>query len=659
MRGILDHVGYDRIRGWAQDPADPDAPVTLHILANGIRIGRIAADLHRPDLERAGIGHGRHGFDFAIPYGLPAFGRHVIEVRSTRSEHLAGSPWTLDPVPDERDRQWRGHIDEVTRQHLRGWAQDAADPETPVLLRVFDNGIPLGRVLANTYRADLHGAGVGNGRQGFDWAVPGGLAPFTRHVIEIRCEADGALIGGGSVAVEPVDSFDATLEQVVSDAVAALNTEADRRHALGFLLAQTELVLQQQADTDGQRAGRVAWQQFRRRWGPRANRSDAPINPVEDPGLRALVIDGAVPAAGRDAGSQVILSHMRALRHLGYAVSFTAANEWEPADPSGALAAIGVTHCTAPVYASVEDVLRRQSACFDVVYLHREPVAARYLALTRHYMPRARIVYSVADLHHLRLERQAEIEQRPELRAMSRRLRLTECTAAWNADAVLTHSPAEAEFLRKAVPEADVHVAGWDVPVRRSKTPFVERGGLAFIGHYAHTPNLDAALWLVETVMPLVWQTDPEIVCHLVGSAMPDRLRQLAGPLIIAVGQVEDLGASVFDRVRLTVAPLRYGAGIKGKVLESFAAGIPCAMSDIAAEGFDLPPILRDLVGRDARALAAIIRRLHADEAANEAAGEAGLALVERDFSPAATQAALRKILKLPVSTDNPPTAAT
>src|SRR5207237_638608 len=163
------------------------------------------------------------------------------------------------------------------------------------------------------------------------------------------------------------------------------------------------------------------------------------------------------------------------------------------------------------------------------------------------------ILYSVADLHHVRLARQAAIEQRPELMAESRRLRLIECTAAWAADAVITHSRDEAALLRQAGPDAKGHVVAW------------------------HGPR------------------PPETV--------------------------------PFRRVRLTVAPLRYGAGVKGKVLDSLAAGVPCVMSPIAAEGIALPPTLQDLIGQDAAQLASRILQLHSDAAENRAAAEAGLAL--------------------------------
>jgi glycosyltransferase involved in cell wall biosynthesis len=182
----------------------------------------------------------------------------------------------------------------------------------------------------------------------------------------------------------------------------------------------------------------------------------------------------------------------------------------------------------------------------------------------------------------------------------------------------------------------------WDVPVAETRTRFAARNGVAFIGAYSHAPNVDAAHWLVETIMPLVWRADPSIECLLVGTDMPRSVRRLGRLGVVAIGQVDDLGASVFDRVRLTVAPLRYGAGINGKVLASLAAGVPCAMSTVAAEGMPLCPILDGLVGSDADALAALIRNLHNDSMANGRSAAAGLKMVRRDFNVEVVTASLQ-----------------
>ena len=646
LTGCVDLAGLDRIAGWAHDEATPDRPVRLRILDNEVVIGEVLADRFRPDLEQAGIGDGRHCFEFGILGGLSPLVRHVIRVqRVADGQDLPNSPWVLEPAPitltaaSMPAAPLYGCIDEATRERITGWAQDGADPEAPVALQVLDNGMPIARVLANRHRGDLARRGIGCGWHCFDLVIPGGLSPLARHVIQVRRETDGAELPGSPVVIAPADSFDAGLEQAVSSAVAALGAAPEGERVLSFLLAQADQLRQQHADAETGRTERLLWQRLRRRSGAAADEAE--------PNRRALVVDERVPVAGRDAGSQAILSHMRALRRLGYGVSFVAARELAADEAAvAALEAEGVACCRAPFYTSVEEVLRRQGKDCDLVYLHRVDVATRYLALARQHMPRARILYGVADLHHLRLERQASVEGRPDLLAESRRKRFEEFVAAHSADAVITHSADEAMILRQAVPGAAVSCVPWHVPARPVSAPFAAVHGVAFIGGYAHAPNVDAAHWLVEAVMPLVWRQAPDIECLLVGSDMPESVRELAGPGVAVLGHVPDLAAGVFGRVRLTVAPLRYGAGVKGKVLESLAAGRPCAMTPVAAEGLGLPEALQACVGADANALAAVIRRLHQDEAAHREAAEAGLRLVRENHAEATVSAALQAAIE-------------
>jgi autotransporter passenger strand-loop-strand repeat protein len=644
LQGGLDIVDHDMIAGWAFDQDLPDTPVTLRILDNGAQIAELVADQFRADLVDAGIGDGRHGFLLTLSEPLAADRHHMIQVqRASDGAQLHNSPWTLrlaQPVVDDgAAATCRGALDLATRDRIAGWAQDEAQPTEPVLLQILDNGVQIAELLANRFRADLAHHGIDSGRHGFDLIIPGGLSPLKRHVISARRATDGAPLAGAPIVIDAATSFDGALEQAVASAVTAVDAADEQERVLSFMVAQTERLLQQHADAEGQRYGRQAWHQLRRRLGQQVENLPA----ATDPGRRALIIDERLPLTGRDAGSQAILSHAAALRGMGYQVSMVAAEDMVGnASAVAELAASGITCHGAPFYASVEEVLRRQAQCFDVVYLHRADIAARYLGLARRHNPEARIVYGVADLHHVRLERQAAIEGLPELLADARAMRLAECTAAWSADAVLTHSTAEAALLRAAVPQANVHHVPWALPVRPTEVPFAARQGVGFIGSYAHAPNLDAAHWLVDSVMPLVWQIDPAITCWLAGSDMPASVRQLERPGVVVLGHIEDLHAGLFDQVRLTVAPLRFGAGVKGKVLESLAAGVPCVMSEIAAEGLVWPAALHGLVGKDAAALAARICHLHANPVAHEAASQAGLALMARDFSSTAVANALR-----------------
>ena len=334
---------------------------------------------------------------------------------------------------------------------------------------------------------------------------------------------------------------------------------------------------------------------------------------------------------------------MRACAALGYEISFVAADQMlEGTSTLKALPHVQVM--TAPFYSSVEDVLRRQADSFDVIYLHRVETAARYTGLVRQFQKRGRILYSVADLHFVRLARQAQVQCRPELLAHARRMKDTEYSAMRQVDAVISHSPEEATLLADMLPHMPIHVVPWAVTARPRVPAYARRQGVVFVGNYGHAPNIDAARWLVTDIMPHVWTIAPHIRCVLAGAEMPDTIRALAGRNVDVVGHVPDL-ARVFDGARLSVAPLRFGAGIKGKVLDSLASGLPCIMTPIAAEGLFLPQTLQNLIGQDAKTLAALIVAAHEQEAFYKAASKAGRQFVRDQFSEQAVQDALRAVV--------------
>jgi len=358
------------------------------------------------------------------------------------------------------------------------------------------------------------------------------------------------------------------------------------------------------------------------------------------PGQCALVIDTEWPRADRDAGSQAIISHIECLRQLGWHVEFVATDMMRGTAPS-CLTRAGVVCHGAPAVSSVEEVLRRSPGRFDLVYLHRAGNALAYAGLARQYQPQARLIYSLADLHFLRVGRQAEAEARPELARDAAELCRREVLAMRLVDSVITHSAHEAALLGQIAPGLAVHVVPWTVTPRPSAAPWTERSGVAFVGNFRHSPNQDAAHWFVHGVMPLVWQRDPGIRCLIVGADMPSRLADgMTDPRVRLLGHVSDL-SQVYGEARLAIAPLRSGAGIKGKVIEAFAAGVPCVMTPIAAEGLPLPDALSGLIAGDAKGLADLLCGLHADAEQGARLGQAGISMVCRNFSEAHVRAAL------------------
>lgn len=323
----------------------------------------------------------------------------------------------------------------------------------------------------------------------------------------------------------------------------------------------------------------------------------------------ALVVDEADPDPARDAGSVALLSHMAALRRIGLSVLFAPL----------AQAADAIADCAGRV---------------RVAWLHRLRPMALLEPEIRQRNPGVHVVWSVADLSHLRARRQALV-----LGAVApHALELAERAAARAADAVVTHSPAEAALLERWRPRPRAHWVPWSVPARPLDSDFASRGGIGFLGSYGHAPNLDAVRVLLEHVMPLVWRTAP-IPCLLAGSGAPSWLRRFAesDSRISLLAHVPDTLA-LWRQVRVSAAPLRFGAGIKGKVLDSLAAGVPCVCSPVAAEGLELPP---GLLAGAIPEMATMLLHLHADEAANAAAASAGQAMLAARHTDAVVDRAL------------------
>jgi glycosyltransferase involved in cell wall biosynthesis len=524
-----------------------------------------------------------------------------------------------------------GNLEVVAYDRLVGWAMDTDEPVRPVGLEILIDGEIRKSVLANRFRLDLAEAGIGDGHHAFVVALPE-LSPLAAHEIRVRRETDGAELSGSPRIIPAAERFDVDVERHLTNLLANLEHGEAETRALNFLARETERLLARRGELDAGTPARRALNQFRRRWGGQIRtRAEAPV-PKEKP--RALFIDDHVPDIRRDAGSAAILSHMRALAALGYEVGFVAARGLGDQVANDALAReAAVQAYGAPFYYCVEDVLKRQSSTFDVIYLHRLSNAEQYMALARTYQPRARVLYSVADLHNVRLARQGAVEGRPELTLFSRQVAFKEFAAASQADAVITHSAVEAAVLRRAAP-AKVHVAPWTVLPAPRPALLRDRAGVAFIGQSGHPPNPDAVQWLIREIMPRVWAHDSSVRCQIVGHGWNGNAVPGCDERVDVVGSVSDLG-DVLGAVRLTVAPLRFGAGIKGKVLESFAAGVPCVMSPIAAEGLPLAAPLTGLVADGADAIAATILRVHDDEALHRAVAAAGLDMIARENSEA------------------------
>jgi glycosyltransferase involved in cell wall biosynthesis len=335
---------------------------------------------------------------------------------------------------------------------------------------------------------------------------------------------------------------------------------------------------------------------------------------------------------------------------LGSKVTFVADNLEYRQPYVGDLQSRGVEVLFHPYVSSIAELLEARGAEFDVVIVARHYIAAKHLEAIRRFAPRALVAFDTVDLHFLRGERLAELEGSPAAKAAARASRDEELAVIRQADVTMVVSSIEVELLQRTVPEAKVLLlSNIHEPMAGGK-PLAEREGIVFIGGFQHPPNVDAVLWYAREVLPVVRQRLPGVKTYIVGSKVPSTIRALAAPDLVVTGYVPDV-APFFTGCRLSIAPLRYGAGVKGKVNLAMSYGMPVVATPAAVEGMHLVPGQGAMVAGDAGQFADAIERVYRDDALWQRLSAAGVENIRRHFSRAVAKQALRDLFDMAKAT--------
>jgi glycosyltransferase involved in cell wall biosynthesis len=359
----------------------------------------------------------------------------------------------------------------------------------------------------------------------------------------------------------------------------------------------------------------------------------APSRPRGGPSV--LIIDNRFPDPARDSGSLDALNYIAWFRRLGWRVRFLSLGEHGARPRLRRHAARAGAEVVTPAHApDIEAYLRREAARHDLLFLTRITHGGRLSGLLRRVAPEARQIFNTVDLHHLREGREAELTGAPEARTYAESLRQAELALAEAADATIVVSEHEAELLRAACPGARIWLMPLYRPVPARIPGFAARSGIGFVADFAHKPNVDALRYFLEAVWPDVHRRAPAIRFDLVGNALPERIGRALPGGVRYLGRVGNLEAWLAG-LRLTVAPLRFGAGAKGKVASSLCNGVPVVGTSVALEGM-WHPGEGVRVADDPARMAAEIVRLNDDRHAWERASAAAHAFAQKRLSPEA-----------------------
>ncbi len=228
---------------------------------------------------------------------------------------------------------------------------------------------------------------------------------------------------------------------------------------------------------------------------------------------------------------------------------------------------------------------------------------------------------------------------------MAAQTRRSELAVIAAADATLVVSPVEKTVLEQAAPKAKVHIITNIHEVRGSQHPWSERKNIFFVGGYQHPPNVDAAIWFVRSIWPRVRQQLPDLQFHLIGSKATEQISSLDGNGVQFHGFVKSLDPWL-NQCRMAVAPLRYGAGVKGKVNMSMSRGQPVVATPAAVEGLFARPGEDILVAENEQEFADQIVRLYQDEDLWNRISLGGLENVRKYFSIETARLSLQNLLK-------------
>jgi glycosyltransferase involved in cell wall biosynthesis len=349
-----------------------------------------------------------------------------------------------------------------------------------------------------------------------------------------------------------------------------------------------------------------------------------------------LLVDARVLTPDRDGGSARMWSLIRMLQQLGCDVSFVSSfpDSFPPfddtlADDTRRMEELGV-EMPAPG-SGVDANLERYGRRYDVILLTGTFVASRHLAGVRRFAPQATVVFDTIDLHFLREYRGAKLTGNvPRLQA-ALKIKRVELAVARSADFTIVVSDREQQILR----EQDPPVASWVVPFALDTRPGPgpdARRDLVYLGAFSFDPNVDAMRFFVEQVFPRIERRIPGIALQIAGSDPTTDVMTLASRSVAVTGRVTALD-QCFDARRIFVAPLRYGAGLKGKVLLSMAHGLPVVASSIAAEGIPAEPGQDILIADEPAEWEGQIVRLYEDTSLWMKLSAGGRTLIERNYT--------------------------
>lgn len=318
---------------------------------------------------------------------------------------------------------------------------------------------------------------------------------------------------------------------------------------------------------------------------------------------RILIFDHRVPCYDKDAGSRTVMMYIKLFLKQGFKVVFLP-DDFYPLQPyTNEMAQMGVEVLYGNYYMNHwKEWLEENLKYFQYIYMNRPQVSIKYIDIIKKHCS-GRIIYYGHDLHYLREEREYEITHNPEVLRSAKRWKSIENQLFEKADVIYAAGNYEYTILRNKLKNKTIRsVPAYIYPELKCEDNFTLDGrkNLLFVGGFGHPPNLDAVLWFGKKIFPEILKIYPDMIWNIVGSNPPQEVLNLQSANIKVLGFVSDEKLrKLYRYCRLAVIPLRYGAGVKGKVVECIYNECPLITTYVGAEGIELDQRIFKVVEAD------------------------------------------------------------
>lgn len=343
---------------------------------------------------------------------------------------------------------------------------------------------------------------------------------------------------------------------------------------------------------------------------------------------KVLVISPVVPRPDMNSGDLRLSSLISCLAQQ-YEITLVAC-AYKPGDDTyiSLLKQAGVIVLTPPF--SLWNLLKTKN--FKVAILEFYFTARFYLDRIRILQPECRVVVDTVDVHYLRLKQKYDLTKDEADYAIYMETREKELLIYRKADAVITVTRDDAAALLEEYSDIPCEVVPNVHELCCSDTT-PEKNALIFVGGFLHSPNVDAVLHFCKDIMPLIWKNNPDVHLTIVGSNPPDKIRLLESEAVKVTGYVPKT-APYLHRSCVSIAPLRYGAGMKGKIGEAMAHGVPVVTTSVGAEGMGLVNRENALIADSPLEFAAGVLELLSNSTLYATVRKNAIQLIDDNFTP-------------------------